>query len=167
MNNGGEKKFLDTTVCYNVRKTQTERWQAPPSPNLIILATLNLVQTTLNQSSCFSWPNKTGFKQISKNTDLKCIKTENLIGKMRPSHSVVKVLLQVELSAQTKLEEVSEDQEEVGGKVGAGGSGLWTLSSPLTNMRLCLIIKCLLSCPARQSRGPPKIWHTLWPYAIN
>lgn len=52
---------------------------------------------------------------------MKCIKTENLIGKMRPRHSVVKVLLQVELSAQTKLEEVSEDQKEVGGKVGAEG----------------------------------------------
>lgn len=41
--------------------------------------------------------------------------------KMRLRYSVVKVLLQVELSAQTKVEEVSEDQKEVGGKVGAGG----------------------------------------------
>lgn len=104
-----------------------------------------------------SCPNKTGFKQILENTDVKCIKTENLIGKMRQRYSVVKVLLQVELSAQTKSEEVSEDQKEGGWEGGGGGSGLWTLSSPLTNMPLCLIIKCLLSCPARQSHGPPKI----------
>lgn len=52
---------------------------------------------------------------------MKCIKTEILIGKMRLKYSVVKVLLQVELSVQTKLEEVSEDQKEVGGEVGAGG----------------------------------------------
>lgn len=71
---------------------------------------------------------------------------------------VVKVggtILQGESSPDTKLEELS------GKRMGRGwGGGMWALSSPLTNMRLCLIIKCLLSCPARQSHGPPKIWHT-------
>lgn len=154
-------------MCYNVRKTQTERWQAPPSPTLIILATLNLVQTTLNQSSRFSCPNKTDFKQILKNTDVKCIETENLIGKVRPRYSVVKVLLAGWIICSDKLGRSQWGPEGDGWEGGGGGSGLWTLSSPLTNMRLCLIIKCLLSCPARQSHGPPKIWHTLWPYAIN
>lgn len=60
---------------------------------------------------------------------------------------------------------------------GEGGrEGLQALSSPLTNMRLCLIIKCLLSRLARQSHGPPspppaplpkKSDTTLWPHAIN
>lgn len=68
---------------------------------------------------------------------MKCIKTENLIGKMRPRYSVVKVLLQVELCAQTKSEEVSEDQKEGGWE--GGGRGEWSVDAVITSYKHAVV----------------------------